>query len=272
MLFSEVVANPAATQNAVNLLASALRPDDGDRWMEGMAWRSELCPTFQGFNPCAVLDEGPDPGTDGLVYYVPVAYRVADECSLMSGRFDEARVTRLANAVASFVVARELWTGELSAMDPYDLPNGGLTGQVNPHLASPLAEVVTSPGGSIMASLAALEERTREITRGQQVFLHAELSLVNQVAPSLRRVGNELRTPTDGVLIGDAGYPGTGPDGTGDGWIYGTGPVAVRLGPVATVLNPRDTVDRETNTRRVWGDRMFAVTFDPCAHTAMQVT
>lgn len=273
MLFTEVKANPAAAQNAVNLLASALRPDDGtDQWMEGMAWRSELCPTYQGYNPCAELTEGPEPGGDGLVYYVPVAYRVADECSLMSGRFDEQRITRLANAVASFVAAQELWTGELSAMDPYDLPNGGVTNQVNPHLASDDAEVVTAPAGGILAALAALEERTREITRGQQVFLHAPIGLVDQVAQNLRRVGNELRTATDGILIGDAGYPGTGPDGTGENWIYGTGPVAVRLGPVSAVVDPRATVDRETNTRQVWADRMFAVTFDPCAHTAMQVT
>jgi hypothetical protein len=274
VLFTEINATPAAAPNAVNLLASALRPEDGtDQWMEGMAWRSELCPTYQGYNPCTELTEGPEPGGDGLVHYVPVAYRVADECSLMSGRFDEQRVTRLANAVASYVAAQELWTGALSAMDPYDLPNGGATGQVNHHLASANAEVVSAPaGGSIMAALAELEERTREITRGQQVFLHAPIGLVSQVAQNLRRVGNELRTATDAILIGDAGYPGTGPTGSGTNWIYGTGPVAVRLGPVSTVVDPRATVDRQTNTRQVWADRMFAVTFDPCAHTAMQVT
>jgi hypothetical protein len=257
----------------VNLLASALRPDDGSgRWMEGMSWRSELCPTYQGYNPCAELEDGPDPGGDGLVHYVPVAYRVADECATLSGTFDEARVERLANAIASYVVARELWTGELSALDPYDLPNGGATGQVNPHLASADAEVVTAPAGGLMAALAELEERTRVATRGQQVFLHAPIGLVNQVASNLERVGNELRTGTGGIVIGDAGYPGTGPAGTGTNWIYGTGPVSVRLGPVQATTEPRATVDRGTNTRLVWADRMFAVTFDPCAHFAMQVT
>lgn len=273
MLFTEVPAAQASAPNAVNLLASALRPGDGaGRWQEGMAWRSELCPTYQGYNPCTELDEGPEVGGDGLVYHVPVAYRVADECSLMSGKFDEGRVTRLANAVASFVVAQELWTGALSAMDPYDLPNGGAVDQVNHHLASTVAEVVVAPGGGVMAALAELEEHVRGVTRGQQVFLHAPIGLVSQVAQNLRRVGNELRTATDGILIGDAGYPGTGPDGTGANWIYGTGPVAVRLGPVATTVAPPATVDRQTNTRSVWADRMFAVTFDPCAHFAMQVT
>lgn len=273
MLFTEVDGIQAALPNAVNLLASALRPGDGvGKWMEGMAWRSELCPTYQGYNPCAELAEGPDPSGDGLVYHVPVAYRVADECTTLSGTFDVARVERLANAVASFVVAQELWTGALSALDPYDLPNAGLVDQVNHHLASADAEVLVAPAtGGILAALAELEERTRVATRGQQVFLHAPIHLVNQVAPSLRRVGNELRTATDGVLIGDAGYLGTGPAGTGTDWIYGTGPVAVRLGPVVATTDARATVNRGSNIRLVWADRMFAVVFDPCAHFAMEV-
>jgi hypothetical protein len=274
MLFTEVDAIRAALPNAVNLLASAVRPGDGaGKWMEGMAWRSELCPTYQGYNPCTELEEGPEPGEDGLVYHVPVAYRVKDECATLSGTFDEARVERLANAVASYVVAQELWTGALSALDPYDLPNAGAVDQVNHHLASTNAETVAAPAaGDPLAAIAELEERTREATRGQQVFIHAPVGIVGQVAQNLRRVGNELRTATDGILVGDAGYPGTGPAGTGTNWIYGTGPVAVRLGPIQTETEPRSTVNRQTNTRLVWADRMFAVTFDPCAHFAMQVT
>jgi hypothetical protein len=382
VLFTEVDAVRAAAPNAVNLLASAVRPSDGaGKWMEGMAWRSELCPTYQGYNPCTELEVGPDEGGDGLVYYVPVAYRVADECALLSGRFDVDRVTRMSNAIASFVVAQELWTGGLTQMDPYDLPNGGALGQVNAYLSDGNATVVTAPAtGGLLAAFAELEEQTRQATRGQQVFLHAPIGMVNTVAQNLRRVGNELRTATDAIVIADAGYtglggfeagvgeaqsvtitggpaggtftltysgqttgpiafnapatavrtaleglsnlnpgdvtvtggaggpwtvtfsddlgevpqmtgsgalltggtapavaiatttPGTDPVPAEDGWIYGTGPVSVRLGPVSTEVEPRATVDRTSNRRKVWADRMFAVTFDPCAHFGMQIT
>lgn len=274
MLFTEVDPVRASAPNAVNLLASALRPGDGaGKWMEGMAWRSELCPTYQGYNPCTELDEGPEEGGDGLVYYVPVAYRVADECTNLSGRFDEGRVTRMSNAIASYVVAQELWTGALSQMEPYDLPNGGALAQVNAYLSNGNATVVAAPAtGGVLAALAELEEQTRQATRGQQVFLHAPIGMINTIAQNLRRVGNELRTATDGIVVADAGYPGTGGAPPEEGWIYGTGPVAVRLGPVSTEVEPRATVDRSTNRRRVWADRMFAVTFDPCAHFGMQVT
>lgn len=273
MLFTEVDPVRATAPNAVNLLASALRPGDGaGKWMEGMAWRSELCPTYQGYNPCTELEEAPDEGGDGLVYYVPVAYRVADECMLLSGRFDQDRVVRMSNAIASFVVAQELWTGALSQMEPYDLPNGGAVDQVNAYLSNGNAEVVTAPAGGLLAALAELEEQTRQATRGQQVFLHVPIGLINTIAQNLRRVGNELRTATDAIVIADAGYPGTSGDPPTNDWIFGTGPVAVRLGPVSTEVEPRATVDRTSNRRRVWADRMFAVTFDPCAHFAMQVT
>lgn len=381
MLFTEVDAVRAAAPNAVNLLASAVRPGDGTgKWMGGMAWRSELCPTYQGYNPCTELDVGPEEGGDGLVYYVPVAYRTADECTLLSGRFDEERVSRMSNAVASFVLAQELWTGSLTQLDPYDLPNGGALGQVNAYLTDGNATVVSPPaGGELLAALAELEEQTRQMTRGQQVFLHAPIGMISSVAQNFRRVGNELRTATDAIVVADAGYtgfggsapgvgevqtvtltggpaggtftltysgqatgnipfnapaaavrtalealsnlapgdvtvtgmaggswtvtfsddlgavteiagngalltggvapavvvatvtPGTDPVPAEDGWIYGTGPVTVRLGPVSTDVEPRATVDRSLNRRKVWADRMFAVTFDPCAHFGMQV-
>jgi hypothetical protein len=237
--------------------------------MDGFAWRSESCPDYQGFNPCAEQTEGPPSSGGEIHYHVPVAYRVLDECSTMSGRFDDDRVRRMAEAIASFVIARELWTGDLSKLDPYDSPAGAA--QVNGHLASAGANVLPATTDP-WAAVATLEAATGEDTRGGRVFIHASPAVVGLVADRLERVGNELRTKTGAVVIGDAGYPGTGPDGTGDGWMFATGPVAVRLGPVQTELAAASTVDRRTNSRHVWASRMFAATFDACAHNAIQVT
>lgn len=378
MLFTEVSPPANPVQTMANLLASAVRAGDeaSNQWMDGIAWRSESCPTYQGFNPCTELEAPPEVGGGELHYYVPVAYRVLDECSVMSGTFDTERVRRLTEAVASFAVARELWTGELSKLDPYGTPAGA--GQVNGYLASESATVLDD-AADVWSAIAALEAAAGDAVRGQRVFIHGSVALIGLVSDKLERVGNELRTRTGAVVVADAGYPGTGPavlgtpevqtvtitgaptggdwtltydgettaviawnavgatvaaalnalpnlagvtasgpaggpyvvtfpavDGavvemTADGsgltggvapdvgvatttpgvdpvpaqageWLYATGPIAVWLGPVATETEPASTVDRRTNTRSVWGSRMFAATFDRCAHFAIQVT
>lgn len=266
---------PAAATNSVNLLASAVPPPagEGDGWMGGFAWRSETCPTWQGFNPCAELTEGPEPGGDSINYARPVAYRVSDKCPTRQGGPDRDRLTRKAGAVADYVVARELWTGELSDLDAYDVPdgNGGLIAdQANGRLASATADVLPAQTG-VMTALGLLESAARDALAGQQVVIHAPLEMVGPVAMNLRRVGNELRTATDAIVIPDGGYPGTGPDGTGSGWMYATGPVMVRLGPVIVEDAP-STMERAMNLRTYWASRLFAATFDECAHFAIQVT
>jgi len=272
MLFREIPAPTIPAQQGFNLLASAERlPSEGDdRWMQGVAFRSESCVDYQGFNPCAELEGLPELGGDELTYALPVGYRVRDECSTMSGRFDDQRARRMAEHVADYVVAEELWTGALSKVDPFDTPFG--TGLVNPHLANEDAVTVLTAATDIMTALATLEEAVRRASRGGPAFLHGAISVIGQVGQNLERVGNELRTPTNGIVVADAGYPGTGPDGTGTGWLYGTGPIVVGLGPIRTDTAPASTIDRRTNTRQVLADRMFLATFAPCAHFAIQVT
>jgi hypothetical protein len=272
-LFAQVDSPAAPEQTAVNLLASAERPSGGGNdWMSGFAWASDLCPATQGFNPCAELTEPPPDGSTGLVYVVPVGYRVGFECTTLSGRFDDERARRQAERVASYVAARELWTGDLSKQDPYDLPNGGLADQVNPHLEQVEVANRLAAAPDAMAGIAELEAAVGDATLGGPVFIHGNPALISPIADRLERVGNELRTKTGAIVIPDAGYPGTGPDGTGSGWLYATGPVAVRLGEITSELAPATTTDRRTNRRRVIAERMFAVAFDPCALFAVQVT
>jgi hypothetical protein len=266
----------AAAPSAVSLLASAPPGPLEPGWAGGIAWRSETCPTWQGFNPCAELDEGPEPGGDSIEYNRPVAYRVEDTCSTRSGGPDRDRLTRKASAIASFVVARELWTGALSDLDKYaviDPATGSWTDDTyaNGRLASATADELTAES-DILGALAELEQATREATAGQQVFLHVPIRLANRVAQNLRRIGNELRTATDAIVVADAGYPGTGPAGIGTTWMYGTGPVVVRLGEIDVIDTPASTVDRRANSQTFWASRLFAATFDPCAHFAIQVT
>lgn len=272
--FTEVAAPVAQAPSMVNLLASAQQPGEaGDDWMDGLVWLSDSCPDWQGFTPCAELDEPPLAGTVGLVYVMPVGYRTGFDCSTMSGTFPVERARQQADSIASFVAARELWTGTLSKLEPYDLPNGGAADQVNPHLASADADVITAIADP-MEAMAMLEAVTAETTRGGPVYIHGNTALIGRVGMNLDRVGNELRTKTGAIVIPDAGYPGTGPDGDPEntGWLYATGPVVVRLGAITSDIAPASTTDRPTNRRRVLAERMFGVAFDPCSLHAIQVT
>lgn len=372
-MFQEV--EPArATPPTTGLVQSALRPGDAG-WEQGLAWRPERCVTWQGFSPCGTLEGVPDEPNTDIVYYVPPGFRVRDFCTTLSGDRDAARVRRQIEAVTSYVVANELWTGALSEANP-----GTVDGSpyVNLYLANGDATEVPAPTDVIFA-LSTLEEAARAMAGGQQVFLHVPISQLPliQATEGIRRVGNLLYTPSDSVIVADAGYPGTGapvagtpeqqtvtitgaPTGgdftltysaqtTGDiaynaaaatvqtelnglsnldgvtvtgaaggpytvtfplsmgnpaqmtaddsgltggtdpavavattvpyvapstepgTWVYATGPVQVRLTGINIIDDPAETVDRETNRQEIWAERLFAATFDPCVHLAMNV-
>lgn len=379
MYYQPVDAPRAAAQTSANLLATAVPPaSPDDRWANGFAFAGETCPQLQVFAACA------DPGdTDGTlsapVFVQPSAYRLKDVCSTNQLGRDQhlARLIRQSEAVASFAVARELWTGAgtLAAPFPAPAPDGATQ---NPYLADGNATVLTG-ATSPLDALGYLEQSARAQTKGQQVLLHVPIRYATQVAAQLQRVGNEVRTLTDAIVIADAGYSGEGPldggtaevqtvtitgvptggtftltvpvagagttaaiafnaaasavqaalralagmggvtvtgsnggpyavtfpstlgnvpqmtttssltGGTTPGvtvgtttpgvapapragdWVYATGPVIARLSPV--VYTPDDdsvVVDRRTNLRTLWAERMFGVAFDPCAHFAIQ--
>lgn len=265
---SPIAAIPAAAPT-VSLLSSALRPNDGARWEGGFAWQPERCITSQGFGPCEDPD-APDFDPEGgeVQYHFPVGYRVRNYCSTIGGPLDEERVRRQAEAVASFEIAKELWTGATSAANPGVDPTDGVTPLVNAHLASTDATTVVGTG-TFAERLGQLEEAARVAANGQQVFLHVPIHLITPVANLLTRRGQTLYTALDSVVVADAGYPGTSPAGAAGAWIYATGPVAVRMTEIDLEFDPTATIDRRINRQEIWAGRLFAAIFDPCVHLAM---
>jgi hypothetical protein len=209
--YQPVDAPHAAAQTSANLLATAVPPaSPDDRWANGFAFAGETCPQLQVFAACA------DPGdTDGTlsapVYVQPSAYRLKDVCSTGQLGRDQhlARLLRQAEAVASYAVARELWTGAGTVADPFPTP--ALDGSTqNPYLSDGNATVLTG-ATSPLDALGYLEQAARDHTKGQQVLLHVPIRYATQVAAQMRRTGNEIRTLTDAIVVADAGYPGVGP-------------------------------------------------------------
>lgn len=355
------------------LVVSAERPSDTG-WESGLAWRPERCVTWQGFTPCGPLAGEPADAATGVVYYAPPGFRVRDECTTLDGDRDPERVRRQAEAITSYVVAHELWTGELTEAEPATV-NG--TPYVNLYLSNGDATDVTATATDLRGMVGELEAAAMVAAAGQQVFIHMPPALVLPLGDVLRRVDNALLTPLDNVVVADAGYTGVGtpiaavpevqtvtitgaPTGgtftltysgqttatvpfnavgttvqtalnnlsnldgvtvaggaggpytvtfpvamgnpaqlTGSGagltggtapavgvvtatpyaaptfeagtWIYATGPVQVRLTAIDVIDDPRETVDRESNRQEIWAERLFAATFDPCVHLAMNV-
>lgn len=215
-MFAPVEPVPAERPTFGSLVAAAITPQDaGDRWQNGLSWRPERCPQARAFDPCGDAFEDPPvgDGDDGLVYYRPPAFRVEDRCSTRVGRDPQqaARVRRQAEGVTSFMVARELQNGDLSALNPYNTPEA--TDQTNAYLASPDAETVAGTW-DIAAGLGALEQEARQVSLGMNVFIHMPVRLA--VALDARGVlvaeGPLLRTRTGARVVADAGYSGRGPD------------------------------------------------------------
>lgn len=265
----------AAPSTGLLVSASEVQPAEGepaDAWVHGFRWRPNT--TFRGgwFDPCDEFDapDGPHPDRT-LVQVRPVGYYVEDECGMTPPGPAEADVRAYAEAVASQRVAHELWTGEATQAHPYDV--GTEDGFTNARLASSNAETVGT-GLDVRVAIGLLEQSARAAAPGTPVLVHVPIAAVAAL-DGLRRVGNLLLTQTDGIVVADAGYPGTGPAGeaaTGSTmWAYATGPVGYRLGPVS-VPTIVESMDRSTNRRLVRADRLFAVAFDPAVHYAASLT
>jgi hypothetical protein len=208
-------------------------------------------------------------GEDGQVYHRPVGFRVERTCTTLGGtdQVDEASVKRQADAVTSFEMARELWSGFRTQANPFDLPEGGQ--EVNQYLASDNATVI--PGGfQPLDGISVLEEEAREGNLGLDVMIHVPLQVMGLVSDHLTKVGNLYYTANGALGVADAGYAGTSPDGEAEEdrrWIYATSTVAYRLGEIVT----EEHVDHNTNRRTVTAERMFAAYFDPCTHYGLAV-
>lgn len=198
-----------ASRPTSGLVATADTFVGAGRWMQGFAWRSERCPQVRGMNPACGIETPFSPAMgegDSLNYYLPPAFRVEEVCATRSGEMDERRVFRQAEAVTSFVVARELHSGELTRSAPYESPDG--PGQVNPFLAD--APEVEPGTWDPYAGLGRIEQLARETALGQDVFIHMPVQFVPLVANALVQRGNLLYTQTGARVVADAGYTGGG--------------------------------------------------------------
>ncbi len=208
-------------------------------------------------------------GDDGLVFYRPPAFHLTDQCDTAGSATGlEQRIRRQAEAVTSYMVARELWSGERSDLNSYTDTEGN-AGVVNARLAGASATIIAG-GFEPYHGLGQLEETARAAALGQDVWIHVPIEVIPLIANALEKVGNSLQTETGAKVVADAGYLGTNPAGAevaNRRYIYATGPVRVALGGIAS----QELIDHRLNQRIVTADRMFAAIFDPCVHFGLAV-
>lgn len=233
-------------------------------------------------DPCRESDEKPIPDNLAVVEAWPFNLVAGDKCSSweLNERDWQGRATRQLLASQSFQVARELWGGAQAQAMADDVPTDDVP---NRWLASEAADTLTTPGDATSPTdaLASLEYALGQCLHGGRGLIHATLHAVTYWwgEDLLRREGNQLLTALDTIVIADAGYDGSGPNGEeaqdGSQWAYGTGAVTARLGPVRTVPSSAETarqgLDRATNTVEVLAERAAAVGFEPCCHVAVEI-
>lgn len=271
-LLATNVDGPTAQPLRGGLLAAALPPAPGDwdggvvAWMESTGgWRiAQDCTTD-------IDDHGTD--ADPL----PVAARPFVIQTVVRSRRStvaemSARARRRLDALTGKAIARELWTGAASDLDPYQLAGAGRQDYANPQpavgddyvnarLAAAGAEMFTVPQPAMQA-LGEVEDRLAELVAGGPLYLHVPLALLMELGPSLQPQGELLLTPAGSRVVADAGYPGTDPTGTGR-VIYGSGPVVVWTGPITVLDDPSQVVSTSDNTVEVWAERAAMSLFDP---------
>lgn len=252
------------------------------RWANGISWSPESCADAVAFDPCAALgtttgmsdSDNPRPAVRN---YTPFSLDVHDRCSTYGWQRNdyEARARRMMAARESKGVAKEFWVGAASP--------------TNSHLAStgPNAgpDTVTTVGTALSPrnGLAAIAQALGDANGGAGM-IHMRLRLLQYLFSinALRYESGKFYTATGAQVVGDAGYPGTGPNGQAVAnasgaiteWIFGTDLVEIHRGPVdvfAKTLSYQ-SVKLTTNDEIVRAQRLYAPLWNGCALLAASIT
>jgi hypothetical protein len=273
-----VVVAPRATIPPHSLIRAAVTNVDGETgWERGLTYAPETPGGYKAFTRCsdaeyADLPDGPTPTVD----YEPWELLIEHPCDTTFGYDRVARdeeLRRALDATESYAIARELWAGDLTraAADAGDIPDD------ERNLALVIGPEVLNAGTPAAPKLALglLEEALGHALRGQQAYLHTGRLAQQFLGHDLTREGNLITTRVGNLVVADAGYPGTPPEGVaaapGVGWLYGTGQVVVRRSTVFPPDEDAAVIDTARNRVLLRTGRVVAATFDRSAHFAVPV-
>ena len=224
------------------------------------------------------------PGVYGnlpIISCLPWVVLVEDSCSSFGfeARDYIGRATRLLDNATPNAIESEWWTGALTQAAATG--NNYLTNLATVSNVTPGSTTQTDGTPCTIArGIQILEDALYSSGFGGQGMIHT----MPQTAPNFlgaRRVGPQLLTVMDNIVVPGSGYPGTGPGGivppAGVAWIYATDVVTVRLDkPQVFPDNFQEALDRgfsqQPNRITFRAERFVAATADFARHFAVQVT
>lgn len=236
----------------------------------GVEWMAlGCCPVRQLEDPCLTEespgDESPGEGPEQqfcrpeFEHAVPITLSGGTECSTLGWTHDEA-------------VAHTRATMELG--EQHGLESGFMRGRLTTNVVD-----ATPPGGplTVAQGVAALEGCLAESYGGTGV-LHVPMgvSALLDCCNLLHEdpASGNLRTLAGTCAVIGGGYTATGPGGIpaepGTSWLYITGPVHIRRGPLDVLPDQSASVNIRTNDRRIRADRTYVVG-TTCTVCAVQV-
>lgn len=203
-----------------------------------------------------------------------------DRCSSLGSRNRDwqGRARRQLTAVESYELADELWSGTVTQAATPDLENRWLAGP------AAQSDTLTSSGVTPVAALGCITQGLAEGLKGQQGMVHVTPQLLQHLAADsiITKQGNLWVTAMGHIVVADAGYDGSGPDGVAASttqWMYGTPMIRVRLGTVEVIpgdlsdaRNLAIALDYPVNTIAVYAGRLAGYQWDnECVHLAAEV-
>lgn len=221
-------------------------------------WRASGLTGWRTLDPCGDGVDEVEQASGGNPSGMPFWVEAFDQCSTMGSRDGhDARADALLDRITSAALAREFWTGALRDDAGWD---------VGPRLAgNDDVTVVTTAAVSPAKAVQLLAGPAAEALLGPVVF-HMTIGAFYgfSTGPALSASGNLITTLRGDLVVADAGYPGTGPDGqapaAGEAWIYATARPVVHLGRKEDV---QQDVDRSNNTITARASRLALITAVP---------
>lgn len=257
-----MIAPPKPQAPQVSLVRSAATPQDttDGRWITGFAfapynnwaaWMEDACAAHPSDVP------GGPGGAEvnaAIVNWVPPEVHEEDRCSAIGygGRDFVGRATLLLDVATPKAVEAEFWNGAYALANSHPnlwLTKAGLATDLTP------ASVPSRDRGFEI-----LEQGLADSGFGGRGFIHCRPSEMPNLF-RVRREGNLLLTERDTIVVPGSGYPNLGPLGVtgatpaaGQAWMFATGMVEYREGPMNFYPNPGDAgalsqiLDKDTNT------------------------
>lgn len=251
---------------------------DDPTLMVGARWLPEQCGTAgrQRIECTGSTVARNAPANPAIQEADPFVVWAAFECSPFGWQSIDyiGRAERQLAATQSFEIANELWTGALTIDD----------GSPTSFLADDSTAVVLGSGAMTpLEAMGCLEMALATCGKGRRGLIHCTPALLAVWIGLfvVTKQGGQYLSPLGNIVVGDAGYDGSGPGGTAAGatqWAYATDLISVRLGQIDTQPPNLESAEewvqamRTTdNTVIVFAQRPAIYQWDACCHIAVEV-